>query len=311
MTDKDNYPVDMTLNSHTELLGKQSWPTACLYVVATPIGNLADLSPRAAEALRRCDAIAAEDTRNSRKLLQAWGINTPLLAAHRHNEHAAAESIIKKIQLGQTIALVSDAGAPAVSDPGSYIVNQASLAGIRVIPIPGPSAVITALMASGATSDTQPGFAFAGFAPNKTQARRSWLGQWLAYDFTVVIYEAPHRLADTLADITALAVGTRQITVARELTKRFEQIVTMPVSELLHWLNTDARHQQGEFVLILHPVPKQEHTGTALSQETQDIMRILLDELSTKDAVRIGVKLTGAKRDVLYDWALNFKSAQD
>ncbi|WP_323018259.1 16S rRNA (cytidine(1402)-2'-O)-methyltransferase [Castellaniella sp.] len=298
----------LTWKRHAQQVAEQTWPPACLYVVATPIGNLGDLSLRAWEALRRCDAIAAEDTRTSRTLLDAWGIATPLLSAHRHNEQQAAETIVQRLSQGQRIALVSDAGAPAVSDPGARIVRQVQAAGYRVMPLPGPSAVITALMASGATRDDEPGFAFAGFMPSKPQARRKWLGRWLNWPVPVVLFETPHRLQAALTDLCALAAPDRLLTLARELSKRFEEIHTLPVGQVLDWLAEDSHRSQGEFVLVLHaPVAVQETSEDDLSADQQRLMEALLAELSVRDAARVGAAATGLPRDHLYAWALRHK----
>jgi len=296
---------------HAQRVAAQSWPTACLYVVATPIGNLADLSLRALEALRQCDAIAAEDTRTTRSLLQAWGLDVPLLAAHRHNEQAAAVKIIERLQAGARIALVSDAGAPAVSDPGARIVRRVQQAGFRVVPVPGPSAVITALMASGATSDEAPGFAFAGFMPARSGARRAWLSSWLALPMPVVLFEAPHRVRPALADLLDLAGGSRIVTIARELTKRHEDIATLPLAQVMAWLQADAHRGQGEFVIVVHAPPAQPAAPAGLAEADQRLMQVLLDELSVRDAVRIGTRLTGHARDALYTWALAQRRGAD
>lgn len=304
MTDKNLTTSNVTWDSHIQMVASQHWPKSCLYVVATPIGNLADLSLRAYEALRRCDAIAAEDTRVTKNLLNSWGINTSLLPAHRHNERLAAETIIARLQNGETIALVSDAGAPAISDPGSLIVKQVLAAGIRVMPIPGPSSVITALMASGATSDENPCFTFAGFVPSKAKARSTWLSSWLAIAHPVVMFETPHRINQTSVAIAELADDDRLITVARELSKRFEEIKTMPIAQMPTWLASDPKRQQGEFVLVVHAAPEAKPEGIILDVADQHTMQILLAELSVRDAVRIGAKLTGVKRDILYNWAL-------
>ncbi|HEX7387043.1 MAG TPA: 16S rRNA (cytidine(1402)-2'-O)-methyltransferase [Castellaniella sp.] len=294
----------LTWKRHSEQVAQQFWPQGSLYVIATPIGNLADMSLRAWQALRQCDAVAAEDTRTTRALLDAWGIQTPLLAAHRHNEQQAAEAIVERLAQGQRVALVSDAGAPAVSDPGARVVRCVQAAGYRVVPLPGPSAVIAALMASGATSDEAPGFAFAGFAPSKAGARRKWLTQWLAGPVPVVLFEAPHRLQATLADLAEIAGAGRQLTLARELTKRFEEICTLPASEMLPWLQADAHRGQGEFVLVVHALAPREDDSEELSAEHVRLMQALLAELSVRDAVRIGVQATGLPRAVLYAWAL-------
>lgn len=283
---------------------EQSWPEACLYVVATPIGNLGDLSMRAWLTLERCDVIAAEDTRSSRILLDAWGVATPMMAAHRHNEQQAAQGIVERLARGERVALISDAGAPAVSDPGARIVRIVRAAGFRVIPLPGASALIAALMASGATTDEEPGFAFAGFAPSKAQARRKWLQRWAALDVPVLLFESPHRLSASVQDMVAVCGGERLITIARELTKRFEQIRTLPLSAALAWLDEDAHRLQGEFVLILHAPEVSGESGESLAPEHTRLLEALLDELSLRDAARVAAKVTGLSRDTLYAWAL-------
>jgi 16S rRNA (cytidine1402-2'-O)-methyltransferase len=305
MTDSADWEkAGPTWKRHADLVAGQSWPAGCLYVVATPIGNLGDLSLRAWEALRRCDAIAAEDTRTTRALLDAWGIGTPLLAAHRHNEREAAEAVIQRLARGERIALVSDAGAPAVSDPGARVVREVQAAGHRVVPLPGPSAVVAALMASGATRDEEPGFAFAGFMPSKAQARRKWLERWLAWPVPVVMFETPHRLRAALQDLAAAAGPERRLTVARELSKRFEEIRTLPAGEALAWLDEDAHRGQGEFVLVVHADERVEAPDEDLSPEQRRIMEALLEDLSVRDAARIGARATGLARDRLYAWAL-------
>ncbi|MDY0308240.1 MAG: 16S rRNA (cytidine(1402)-2'-O)-methyltransferase [Castellaniella sp.] len=305
MTDSADWEkVGPTWKRHAEQVADQSWPSGSLYVVATPIGNLGDLSLRAWETLRRCDAIAAEDTRTTRALLDAWGIATPLLAAHRHNEREAAETVIRRLALGERIALVSDAGAPAISDPGARLVREVQAAGHRVVPLPGPSAVVAALMASGATRDDEPGFAFAGFMPSKAQARRKWLTQWLAWPVPVVMFEAPHRLRAALVDLAAVAGPARRVTVARELSKRFEEIQTLAAKDVLAWLDEDSHREQGEFVLVVHADESVPEPDVDLSPEQRRIMKALLEELSVRDAARIGARVTGLARDRLYAWAL-------
>lgn len=294
-----------TWQRHHEQVARQFWPPATLYVVATPIGNLADLSLRAWHALQYCDVIAAEDTRTTRALLDAWGIATPTLAAHRHNERQAAEAITARLAAGERVALVSDAGAPAVSDPGGRIVRSVQAAGFGVMPLPGPSAVVAALMASGATSDEAPGFAFAGFLPSRPAARRKWLEQWLGWPVPVVMFETPHRLRAALEDLMAAAGPERVVTLARELTKRFEEIRTLPLGELVAWLQAGAHRDQGEFVLVVHaPAAQADGTADALSPEHARLMQALLAELSLRDAVRIAALATGLPRDRLYAWAL-------
>lgn len=285
-------------------LGGQTWPPACLYLVATPIGNLADLTVRAWYLLQQCDAIAAEDTRTTGALLEAWGIRTPLLAAHRHNEQQAAQAIVARLARGERIALVSDAGAPAISDPGARIVRAVVAAGFRVVPLPGASALVAALMASGATSDEAPGFAFAGFPPSRAGARRKWLAHWLGWPVPVAMFEAPHRLLATVQDLIGLTDPARRLTIARELTKRFEEIHTLALGEACDWLQAERHRTQGEFVLIVHALAITEVAATSLDAAQQQVMRALLQALSLRDAVRIGVQATGLGRDQLYAWAL-------
>jgi len=286
-----------------ERVGGQSWPASALYVVATPIGNMADLSLRAWQTLARCDVIAAEDTRSSRILLDAWGITTPLMPAHRHNEAQAAQRVLERLAAGERVALISDAGAPGVSDPGARVVRSVRDAGFLVVAIPGASAVITALMASGATSDENPAFVFAGFAPSKTTARQKWLRQWCAVQAPVVLYESPHRLSAAVRDLLEVCGPDRLLTIARELTKRFEQVVTLPLSQVGDWLAEDSHRTQGEFVLIVHEPPPRESEG--LDAGADVLLDALLEVLSVRDAARVAAKATGLSRDALYARALD------
>ena len=278
-----------------ESVAGQHWPAATLYVVATPIGNLGDLGLRAWHALQRADVIAAEDTRASRKLLDAWGVGTPLMAAHRHNEASAAQAICERLAQGQRVALVSDAGAPAVSDPGARVVRAVREAGYAVVPVPGPSAVIAALMGSGVTSDENPAFAFAGFAPPKAAARQRWLRTWCALPAPVVMFESPHRLAATLADLLEVCGPARKLTVARELTKRFEEIATFALGEGAAWLAADPHREQGEFVLIVHADEAAEDEGE-VDARADALLDALLETLSVRDAAKVAAKVTGLPR---------------
>ncbi|NYT62659.1 16S rRNA (cytidine(1402)-2'-O)-methyltransferase [Alcaligenaceae bacterium] len=287
----------------TERVDAQHWPAATLYVVATPIGNLGDLSLRAWQTLSRCDVIAAEDTRASRPLLDAWGVDTPLIAAHRHNEAEAAQSIVDRLSQGERVALVSDAGAPAVSDPGARIVRAVRAAGYGVVAIPGASAVIAALMASGVTSDENPAFVFAGFMPPKPTARQKWLQRWCAVPAPIVMFESPHRLDAAVKDMLQVCGPARQLTIARELTKRFEQVVTMPLSEAAAWLAADSHRSQGEFVLIVHQADTTP-TEEDIDPSSSVLLDALLETLSVRDAARVAAKVTGLSRDTLYAQAL-------
>src|SRR5690554_1429282 len=294
--------ASVTWNRLAERVAGQQWPTQALYVVATPIGNLGDLSLRAWQALQRCDVIAAEDTRSSRPLLDAWGIATPMMAAHRHNEAAAAESIVQRLQSGESVALISDAGAPAVSDPGARIVRRIREAGFRVVPIPGASAVITALMGSGVTSDENPAFVFAGFPPPKQGARRKWLQKWAAVAAPIVMFESPHRVRATVEDMLAVCEPQRRLSLARELTKRFEQIDTVALLDAAAWFDAEAHREQGEFVLILHEAEAAPSEGVDV--QAVALLDALLETLSVRDAVKVAAKVSGAPRDALYALAL-------
>lgn len=298
-----------TWNRLAERVAAQHWPASALYVVATPIGNLGDLGLRAWQALSRCDVIAAEDTRSSRTLLDAWGIGTPLMAAHRHNEAAAAEAILQRLEAGERVALISDAGAPAVSDPGARIVRAVSEAGFTVVPVPGASAVITALMASGATSDENPAFVFAGFPPSKSGARRKWLQTWCAVAAPVVMFESPHRVQATVDDLLAVCGSDRRLTFARELTKRFEQVQTLSLGEAPAWLAEDAHRRQGEFVLIVHEAPAAD--SHEIDAATLGLLDALLATVSLRDAVKVAAKVSGVSRDTLYALALDRTKGKD
>lgn len=293
----------LTWNRLAERIGAQAWPVATLYVVATPIGNLGDFSVRAWQTLARCDVIAAEDTRASKTLLDTWGITTRLIPAHRHNEAGAAELILARLAQGERVGLISDAGAPAVSDPGARIVRAVRAAGYGVVAIPGASAVITALMASGVTSDENPAFVFAGFLPAKAAARQKWLKRWSAVFAPVIMFESPHRLLAAVKDLTQVAGAGRLLTIARELTKRFEQVVTMPLGEVVEWLEQDGHRSQGEFVLILHQADEVDENDQ-IDASTHVLLDALIDTVSIRDAARIAAKVTGLPRDVLYALAL-------
>ncbi|WP_245588265.1 16S rRNA (cytidine(1402)-2'-O)-methyltransferase [Brackiella oedipodis] len=287
-------------------LAQQHWPEATLYVVATPIGNMADLSQRALYALQIADQIACEDTRSSRGLLANYGISKPLIAAHRHNESKVAETILMALRRGQRLALISDAGTPAVSDPGAHIVELVHKTGFRVVPIPGASAVTTLLMASGLTSDKNPAFAFAGFAPHRVKARQAWLAQWVKLPATVVMYETPHRIQAFARDLRQLVAPQRRIAVGRELTKRFEEIAVMTVSDLEMWLLEETNRLKGEFALALEAPA--ETTDQGLETKVQGLLEALLQQqLSVRDSVAIVCNSFDVSRDMVYEAALALK----
>ena len=276
-----------------------------LYVVATPIGNLSDITLRALEVLGEADTIAAEDTRNTRHLLQHHGIgDARLLALHQHNERGAAEKVIALLQQGQNVALVTDAGAPAVSDPGAVLVETVLAAGFRVIPIPGASAAVAALSASGLCS---PHFLFYGFLPNKSTARRTVLQALIEHPYTLVFYEAPHRILECTEDMYAVFGADREIVFAREITKLFESIHRCKLKEAMDWLQSDSNNQRGEFVLMVSGAALRE----GMDAETERTLGLLLEELPLKQAVQLAVKITGANKNELYQRALALKSESE
>jgi len=270
-----------------------------LYVVATPIGNLGDITLRALETLRRADIIAAEDTRVTRPLLGHFGIEAKTVALHEHNERRAAAQVVEWIGAGKSVALVTDAGTPAVSDPGAALVGAVRAAGHRVVPIPGPSALTAALSASGVAHQ---GAVFAGFLPAKGPSRRERLAALAAGPWAIVLFEAPHRVAATLADLHA-ALGERDVVIAREITKKFETIARMPLAAAAAWVGEDADRGRGEFVLVIEG--REPTSAGALDERT--VLEALLAEMPLKQAVALAVRITGAKRNALYELALALK----
>jgi 16S rRNA (cytidine1402-2'-O)-methyltransferase len=270
--------------------------TGTLYVVATPIGNLSDLSARAIETLRAADLVACEDTRTSRKLLARHGIAARTVALHEHNERTAAESLIRDLRNGKSIALVSDAGTPALADPGAWLVAQAHAAGIRVSPLPGASAAAAAISASGFAASR---FLFAGFLPAKAAERRKAL-EALDLPFPIVLYEAPHRIADTLADLAERFGPDREVVVARELTKKFEEVSRLPLGAAGGWLDERAGRAQGEFVLVLGPGEQR----PAAEIDAERVLKALLEALPPSEAARLAARITGRTKGELYKLAL-------
>lgn len=271
-----------------------------LYVVATPIGNLGDLSPRALEVLRGVNAICAEDTRNSAGLLSHFGIKKPLLAVHDHNEEQVAATLVARLAAGEALALVSDAGTPLVSDPGFRLVRAAREAGLPVVALPGPCAAIAALSVSGIASDR---FLFVGFLPAKSGQRRAALEELAAEPATLLLYESSHRIADCAADL-ATVLGTRRVCIARELTKLFEQSETMNAADLPAWIAADANREKGEFVLVVEGAPRRE--ATAGGADVQRILRVLVRELGASQGSRLAAEITGMKKRELYEMSLGF-----
>lgn len=281
----------MTLSAHSA--------TGSLYVVATPIGNLEDMTARAIDRLKQVSCIACEDTRHSARLMAHFSINTPLVAYHDHSHEQRTRQLLQRLLAGEDIALISDAGTPLISDPGYRLVRAAGDAGIRIVPVPGASALIAALSAAGLPSDR---FAFEGFLPAKAAARQKQLAALSADSRTLIFYEAPHRIVDSLQDMQAVFGEDREVVMARELSKTFETICRAPVAKLLAFVEADSNQQRGEIVLLVRgaaPVANQ------LDASAEHTMRILLEELPVKQAAALGARLTGLRKNDLYQWALD------
>lgn len=272
----------------------QAKPAGVLHVVATPIGNLGDISARAIDVLRAVDAILAEDTRHSRPLLQQFGIDRPMLALHEHNEAALAERLVERLAAGESFALISDAGTPLVSDPGFRLVRAARAAGVRVSPVPGACAAIAALSVAGLPSDR---FCFEGFLPAKAGARRQRIAELADEARTLVFYESSHRIAETLADMAGGFGADRPAVLARELTKRFETVLDGPLAMLAERVVADPDQQRGEFVVIVDGAPDSEDHAL---QQGRRLYRALVEHLPPSQAARIAAELSGAPRKALY-----------
>ncbi|WP_220469191.1 16S rRNA (cytidine(1402)-2'-O)-methyltransferase [Pseudomonas sp. 5Ae-yellow] len=274
--------------------------TGTLFVVATPIGNLQDISPRALEVLRSVALIAAEDTRHSARLMQHFGIGTPMTACHDHNERDKGERLVARLLAGDDLALISDAGTPLISDPGYHLVRQAREAGVRVSPLPGACALIAALSAAGLPSDR---FAFEGFLPAKSHGRRQRLQALADESRTWMVYEAPHRLLECLDDMCEILGAERRVVLARELTKTFETLRSAPIAELADWVRGDSDQQRGECVLVVEGASVAE--SEEVSGETLRVLDALLQELPVKQAARLAAQITGERKNQLYQLALD------
>ena len=304
-----NATFSIAVSAANTLASGQNYPPGTLYVVATPIGNMADISLRALHVLSLVDAIACEDTRHTQTLLRHFGLHKPLLAVHQHNEREGATAVVERLQRGERVAYVSDAGTPGVSDPGARLCAEVRAAGLRAVPLPGASSV-TALVsvaglvadaATGAESSDALGYVFHGFLPTKAKERDTAVIALSQDPRAIVLLEAPHRI-EALA--VALAVlGKRQVSVGRELTKQFEEIATVAADALTAWLKADSHRTQGEFALVLHPVAA---AATALG-EGERVLTLLLAESPTKTAVKLAADITGEPRNALYELALRLK----
>jgi len=295
------------LHAAARAAGAQQYPAPALYLVATPIGNLADLTLRALHVLALADTVACEDTRNTGALLRHLGLDKPLLALHEHNENSAAARVVGLLAEGRRVAYVSDAGTPAISDPGATLVAAVRLAGRRAIPVPGASSAVAALSVTGDAAAQ--GFRFIGFLPAKGGERRAAVQTLAACPDQQVLFEAPHRIA-ALVDALAEQLGRRAVTLCRELTKQFESVVTLPAAELPAWLAEDPNRGRGEFVLVVHSLVPTTAADTALPDDTLKVLQVLLAELPVKQAVGLAATLTGAARNALYEAALSLRKQE-
>ena len=300
----------MLLQAAAAAAASQQYPTGALYVVATPIGNLADLSLRAIHVLSLVDAVGCEDTRHSAPLLRHLGLDKPLMALHQHNEREASAAVIARLAAGQRVAYVSDAGTPAISDPGAVLVATVQAAGFTTVAIPGASSAIAALSVSGDTAGATSGagFTFTGFLPSKGGERATALQALADSSATQVLFEAPHRI-EALAASLAQACGPRKVTLCRELTKQFETVATMPADALPAWLTADANRLRGEFVLVVHAKAVVVDADEAAQHDRT--LKTLLADLPLKQAVALAAELTGAPRNALYARALSLKQAAE
>lgn len=274
-----------------------------LYVVATPIGNLGDITVRAIEVLGAVDRIAAEDMRHSVRLLKHLGFEKPLVALHEHNERDQALKLLAPVEQGQSLALVSDAGTPLISDPGYHLVQLAHQQGIQVVPIPGPCSMIAALSASGLPTDR---FVFEGFLSAKSTTRQKQLEKLAVETRTLIFFEAPHRILETLDAMQHCFGATRMAVVARELTKTFETVRLGTLSELCVWIQSDPMQQRGEFVVLVGGATLEQNQDT-IPPESLQVLKILLTELSVKQASGLAAKITGINKRLLYEMALKFQ----
>lgn len=292
-------PVNMRVSSISDSY-TEHFVASTLYVVATPLGNLGDISLRALACLRAADAIACEDTRHSRPLLDHYGVTASCFALHEHNENEASDKLLALLAEGKRVALISDAGTPGISDPGARAVAAAHAAGYRVVPLPGASAAI-ALLSSAGFMDTR--FLFVGFLPPKSAARRSVLERLRDVPASLVFYEAPHRIVETVADLAAVLEPQRTIAIGRELTKRFEELARMPLAEAEAWLKADPNRERGEFALAVSAPPER----IGMDADAERVLKTLLADLPTKQAAKLAAEITGLSKNDLYARALQLK----
>lgn len=297
--------ANLLLQAAQHVAGGQQYPKGALYLIATPIGNLADITLRAVQALTLADVIACEDTRVTGGFLRHLGMDKRLVPLHQHNEVGGAQALIALMQAGQRVAYVSDAGTPAVSDPGAHLVQAAQAAGLTVVPLPGASSVTTAMSVAGDT--VAQGFRFLGFLPAKGTARQAQLREVLGQSCSVVLFEAPHRI-DALARDLVEVLPHGRLTLCRELTKQFEEIATLSVAEFPAWLTAEPHRQRGEFVIVVHAQPEAA-VETLLTPAQAELLRTLIQHIPVKQAAGLLSDVTGLPRKALYEQALTFRQA--
>ncbi|MEN9842609.1 MAG: rRNA ((1402)-2-O)-methyltransferase [Pseudomonadota bacterium] len=305
-------PYALALQAAQAAAGGQHYPTSCLYVLATPIGNLADISLRALCVLQMVDAIACEDTRHTATLLAQYGLHRPLLAVHQHNEAEMAQHILQRLQAGERVAYVSDAGTPAISDPGARLVQIVQTAGVRTLPLPGASSITTLVSVAGLDPGLQgtvaAGFVFLGFLPTKAQERERMVQHLSQEPRAIVLLEAPHRIHELSKALAVL--DERGLTVGRELTKQFEEVATLTAQTFPAWLQATPQRSKGEFALVLHGISPHAQDEHAVPDSALRALRLLLAELPLKTAVRLAAELTGHAKNNLYAAALRMKQDQ-
>lgn len=299
--------ANLLLQAAQHVAGGQQYPKGALYLIATPIGNLADITLRAVQALTLADVVACEDTRVTGGFLRHLGMDKRLVPLHQHNEVGGAQALIALMQAGQRVAYVSDAGTPAVSDPGAHLVQAAQAAGLTVVPLPGASSVTTAMSVAGDT--VAQGFRFLGFLPAKGTARQAQLREVLGQSHSVVLFEAPHRI-DALARDLVEVLPHGRLTLCRELTKQFEEIARLPVADFPAWLTAEAHRQRGEFVIVVHAQPE-EAAETLLTPAQATLLQALVQHLPVKQAAGLLADVTGLPRKALYEQALTYRQADD
>ncbi len=291
----------LSIQQLMESLSHQNVPTSTLYVIATPIGNIGDISLRALSILGMADVIACEDTRVTKNLLSSYGLSKELVSAHKHNERQAGQYLVERLKKGERVVLVSDAGTPAVSDPGAKIIDEVRNAGMNVIPVPGSSAAVTALSAAGFPDDH---YLFFGFLPTKNVQRKETLKKLKDNEATLIFYEAPHRIEETLKALTEIFEPMRRIVIARELTKLFEEIHRCTMADVMEWFRSDPNHKKGEFVLLVESTPQGSDEPNA---ESERVLSILMEKMPASTAASLAARITGDKKNRLYELALQMR----